>query len=123
LELGYVRDAELPSLYALADLFVFPSLLEGFGLPPVEAMACGCPVVATTVGSLPEVVGDAGLLVPPQDPQALAGAIRSLLDDDDLCRELGEQGRRRAVDAFDQARMVAHTLEVYDTHLAGERTP
>jgi glycosyltransferase involved in cell wall biosynthesis len=118
LELGYVPDADLPGLYALADVFVFPSLLEGFGLPPVEAMACGCPIVATTVGSLPEVVGEAGLLVPPQEPQALAGAILSLLDDDLLRRDLGEKGRRRAVSSFDQAQMVARTVEVYDAFLS-----
>jgi glycosyltransferase involved in cell wall biosynthesis len=113
LELGYVPDADLPRLYALAEVFAFPSLLEGFGLPPVEAMACGLPVVASTVGSLPEVVGDAGLLVPPQDPQALAKAIQSLLDDEALCRELGQRGRKRATSQFDQAQMVARTLDVY----------
>jgi glycosyltransferase involved in cell wall biosynthesis len=119
LELGYVADEDLPGLYALADLFVLPSLLEGFGLPPAEALACGLPVVASTAGSLPEVVGDAGRLVPPQDPEALAGAIQSLLADEALRRELGRRGRERAVREFDRARMVERTLAVYES-CAGE---
>jgi len=114
LELGYVPDADLPHLYAAADLFLFPSLLEGFGLPPVEAMACGLPVVGSAVGSLPEVVGDAGLLVPPRDPVALAGAIQSLLDDDSLRHDLADRGRARAVAQFDRAQMVSRTLGVYE---------
>ena len=121
LELDYVPDADLPCLYAAADLFVFPSLLEGFGLPPVEAMACGLPVVASAVGSLPEVVSDAGLLVPPRDPVALAGAIQSLLDDGALRHDLGQRGRLRAVAQFDRALMVSGTLDVYERVLAPER--
>src|SRR5262249_31892651 len=72
---GYVDDADLPALYSAAELFVFPSLYEGFGLPPLEAMACGTPVVTSNVSSLPEVVGDAALIVDPYDVEGLAAAI------------------------------------------------
>ena len=76
----YVADADLPALYSLADVFVFPlSCYEGFGLPPLEAMACGTPVVSSNAASLPEAVGDAGLLVPPDDPGASVAALRRLL--------------------------------------------
>ena len=76
--IGRVPDADLPALYSLADVFVFPSLYEGFGLPALEAMACGAPVIAANTSSLPEVVGDAGILVPPDDPAQWAGAIAGM---------------------------------------------
>jgi glycosyltransferase involved in cell wall biosynthesis len=84
--LNYVPEEHLPALYTLADVFVFPSLYEGFGLPPLEAMACGTPVVASDTSSLPEVIGDAGLMVPAQDTGALAEAIKRTLEDSDLSR-------------------------------------
>ena len=93
---GYVPDAELPIWYNAADLFVYPSLYEGFGLPPLEAMACGTPVIVSNVSSLPEVVGEAGLAVPPQDTQALADAIQTLLDDPERRQALREAGLARA---------------------------
>ena len=78
---GYVKDDDLPALYSGAELFVLPSLYEGFGLPVLEAMACGAPVVASNVSSLPEIAGDAGLLANPTDPADLARAmIRVLMD-------------------------------------------
>jgi len=93
---GYVDDVDLPALYTLADLFVYPSMYEGFGLPPLEAMACGTPVVASAASSLPEVVGEAGLLVPPTDTEALAGAIERALTDSELRAELREKGFAQA---------------------------
>jgi len=79
---GYLSDSEILSLYEEADVFVYPSLYEGFGLPVLEAMACGCPVIASNVSSLPEVVGEAGMLVDPYDVDALAQAISTVLQDD-----------------------------------------
>jgi Glycosyltransferase len=79
---GYVPDEDLPAIYSAADLFVFPSLYEGFGLPVLEAMACGTPVVCSNTSSLPEVAGDAALLVDPTDVRALAGAIERVLTDE-----------------------------------------
>jgi glycosyltransferase involved in cell wall biosynthesis len=93
---GYVSDAEMRSLYEEADVFVYPSLYEGFGLPVLEAMACGCPVIASNVSSLPEVVGDAGLLIDPYDVEALAHAISTVLADDDLKREMSKKGIAQA---------------------------
>jgi len=95
---GFVPDEGLPALYSGADLFVFPSLYEGFGLPVLEAMACGTPVVCSDTSSLPEVGGDAALLVPPDDAGALAAAMQRALQDQALraqMRALGlEQARR-----------------------------
>jgi glycosyltransferase involved in cell wall biosynthesis len=94
--LGYVADEHLPALYCLADLLVFPSLYEGFGLPPLEAMACGTPVITSDSSSLPEVVGEAGLMVPAQDPEALAEAIAMVLADPGLREDLVRKGLSRA---------------------------
>jgi glycosyltransferase involved in cell wall biosynthesis len=85
---GYVDEAELPAFYHLAEAFVFPSLYEGFGLGPLEAMACGTPVVCSNRSSLPEVVDEAGILVDPTDSTALATAIRRVLADDALRADL-----------------------------------
>ena len=74
---GFVPDKTLAVLYRLAAVFVFPSLYEGFGLPPLEAMASGTPVITSNVSSLPEVVGDAALLIDPYDPDAIADAMRA----------------------------------------------
>ncbi|MFB3066418.1 MAG: glycosyltransferase family 4 protein [Planctomycetota bacterium] len=94
--LGVVADADLPALYAHAAVFVQPSSYEGFGLTAAEAMVMGAPVVAANAGSLPEVVGDCALLVPPRDAKALAEALLRLLEDPQQARELGEAGRVRA---------------------------
>lgn len=93
---GYVPVEELPLLYALAEAFVFPSVYEGFGLPPIEAMACGAPVIASDAGALPEVTGDAVLRVPSGDARALAGAMRRLCDDRDLRACLSAKGLKQA---------------------------
>lgn len=94
--LGYVPDEDLPKLYNLAEVFVFPSLYEGFGLPPLEAMACGTPVITSESSSLPEVVGEAGLMVPADDRKALAEAMRELLSDRSLRDKLARRGVRQA---------------------------
>ena len=94
--LGFVRDEDLPGLYRLATVFAYPSLHEGFGIPPLEAMASGIPVVSSAVSSLPEVVGDAGLLVDPRSTEQLADALGSVFDDESLRRDLAARGRLRA---------------------------
>lgn len=94
--LGYQTEDTLAALYRLAAVFVFPSLYEGFGLPPLEAMASGTPVVVSNVSSLPEVVGDAGVLVDPYDPQSIAEGIHRVLDDGTLRQELIRRGLVRA---------------------------
>ncbi|MCA1645791.1 MAG: glycosyltransferase family 4 protein [Chloroflexi bacterium] len=86
---GYAADVDLPALYAAASVFAYPSLYEGFGIPPVEAMACGTPVVASTAGALPEVLGDAALLVDPYDETALADALRAAATDSGTLRRRG----------------------------------
>jgi glycosyltransferase involved in cell wall biosynthesis len=93
---GFVPDQTLAVLYRLAALFVFPSLYEGFGLPPLEAMASGTPVITSNVSSLPEVVGDAALLIDPYEPDAIAAAIERLLTDARLREDLRARGLKRA---------------------------
>lgn len=93
---GYVADEDLPPLYRAARAFVYPSLFEGFGLPPLEAMACGTPVVTSDVSSLPEVTGDAALLIDPTDEQALANALIEIVNNERLRAELREKGIAQA---------------------------
>jgi glycosyltransferase involved in cell wall biosynthesis len=90
--LGFVPVETLAALYRLAGVFVFPSLYEGFGLPPLEAMACGTPVVTSNVSSLPEVVGDAAFLIDPYDPDSIADGMRRVLTDGDLRESLRARG-------------------------------
>ena len=116
--LGYVPPADLPALYSAADLFVFPSLYEGFGLPALEALACGTPVVTSSVSALPEVVGDAALQVDPLDVEALAEAMERLLRDDGLRADLRERGLRRA-EEFSWERTARQTLAVYERATRG----
>jgi len=110
--LGYVPDDDLPALYGGADLFVYPSLLEGFGLPILEAMRCGCPVLTSTVSSLPEVAGDAALLVDPRDSEAIADGLARVARDSELRAVLVRRGLRRA-DNFSWTRTAELTLRVY----------
>lgn len=93
---GFVSEQELGEIYNLATLFVFPSVYEGFGLPVLEAMACGCPVVASSVASLPEVCGDAALLVDPLDEASIADGLSRLVAGESLRRELRRKGLERA---------------------------
>lgn len=109
---GFVADEDLPALYNLAELFVFPSLYEGFGLPPLEAMACGTPVVTSDRPSLPEVVGEAGLMVEATDSQALAEAMERVLMDENLRREMREKGLKQA-EKFTWDAAAEKLLEVY----------
>jgi len=110
--LGSVRNEELVYLYNAASLFVLPSFYEGFGLPPLEAMACGTPVIVSNVSSLPEVVGDAALLVAPDDVEGLAVAMARVLTDETLRNELRDKGLARAR-TFSWERAARETLAVY----------
>ncbi len=110
-ELDEVDDRTLRGLYRACEVFLFPSLYEGFGLPVLEAMACGAPVVASDRSSVPEVVGDAGLLADPLDADAMAGAVRRLQSDPALRAEMVTRGHRRA-SMFTWDRSAALTLDV-----------
>ena len=110
---GFVPDQTLAALYRLASVFVFPSLYEGFGLPPLEAMASGTPVVTSNVSSMPEVTGDAALLVDPYDTEAIAHGIRMALTDDTLRDDLRARGLKRARE-FSWARSAGRVRAIYD---------
>jgi glycosyltransferase involved in cell wall biosynthesis len=109
----YVPDADLPTYFAAADAFVLPTLLEGFGIPLVEAMAAGLPLVTTSGGSAGEVAGEAGLVVPPGDVQSLASALDRVLTEPELARQLSYAGWERARTLFKVERMVAAIDAVY----------
>lgn len=109
---GYVDDADLPALYSAATAFVYPSQYEGFGLPVLEAMACGAPVITSSFSSLPEVAGDAAILLDPNDMGALASALQRIVKDAKLRAELSGRGRERAK-LFTWERTAEKTLEVY----------
>jgi glycosyltransferase involved in cell wall biosynthesis len=111
--IGYVDEDDKSSLYELASLFVFPSFYEGFGLPPLEAMACGVPVIASTVFSLSEVVGDAGILVDPYNVNEIAGAMKAVLNDDVLRARLIEKGLKRS-EMFSWEKAARESLGVFD---------
>jgi glycosyltransferase involved in cell wall biosynthesis len=110
---GYIAEADKVAYYNLADIFVFPSLLEGFGMAVAEAMACGVPVVSSNAASLPEVVGEAGLLASPTDLIEFSQQILRLAQDSDLRRGLGEQGRLRVEENFSWAKAARTTLHAY----------
>jgi glycosyltransferase involved in cell wall biosynthesis len=110
---GRISSAAFVREYARAGVAVVPSVYEGFGLPAGEAMACGVPVIATTGGALPEVVGDAGILVPPRDTPALAAAIENLLDDPAKAAALGQRGYQRVQAHFTWQRAAEKTVAAY----------
>jgi glycosyltransferase involved in cell wall biosynthesis len=118
--LGYLEEDERQSLLGGASVLAYPSLYEGFGLPPLEAMAAGVPVVATAAGAVPEVVGDAAELVAPGDFEAMAAALARVIDDDALRAELVEAGRVRA-SSFTWASAAGSMMELYGAAAAGRR--
>jgi len=115
---GRLTREEMVKRYSAAKIAVVPSLYEGFGLPAAEAMACGVPVIATTGGALPEVVGDAGILVPPRNADALAAAIKQLLADKQAQQRMSEAGRKRVREKFSWEQAARKTLEVYQEVLS-----
>ena len=112
--LGFVSDQDLPNLYRAADAFVYPSLYEGFGMPPIEAMACGCPVICSTSGSLGEVVGNAAAIVDPQDINSIANQLILLATDKNRRDRLREAGFSRAKQ-FDWNHTALQTLTIYSS--------
>ncbi|MBT6053518.1 MAG: glycosyltransferase family 4 protein [Candidatus Scalindua sp.] len=114
--LGNVADEDLPNLYNCADLFVYPSLYEGFGLPPLEAMACGVPVITSNTSSLPEVVGDAGIMVDPTDVNSLFEKMCQILGDSELRHYMKNMGLERAK-LFSWRKTAKGIMEIYDDTL------
>ncbi len=109
---GYIPASDLPIMYNLAEFFVYPSLYEGFGLPPLEALACGTPVITSAVSSMPEHVGDCGFLVPPNDPNALSSAIQQLENDEEKRLLFRTKGPQQASN-FTWKRTAQQTLQLY----------
>ena len=116
-----IDDSELADLLASAEIAAVPSLYEGFSLPAVEAMSCGTPLVASRAGAIPEVVGDAGLLVPPGDSEQLAAGLAALFDDPAERRRLGAKGRDRVLERYSWAAVAAKTAAVYERAIAAHR--
>jgi glycosyltransferase involved in cell wall biosynthesis len=115
--LGPIPDEDLPGLYYGAEIFIFPSLHEGFGIPCLEAMACQVPVIASQSGAIPEVVDDAALLITePENPRSFADAILRLLNDHNLRKELVEKGFKRA-ELFNWSRLAEQVLNIYEQTL------
>lgn len=112
--LGYVEDCDLPAVYSGAVLLTLPALYEGFGLPPLEAMSCGTPVVVSNVSSMPEVVGDAGVLVDPLNVNSIAGGLLKVLIDPELRAKMSAEGLKQA-EKFDWSRTARRTLELLES--------
>jgi glycosyltransferase involved in cell wall biosynthesis len=111
---GYVPNFELPAIYSMAKIFLYPSLRESFGIPILEAMACGIPVITSNTSSMPEVAGDAALKIDPNKPEEIAKAIERLLDDSAMQTELSLKGLERARQ-FSWRNNAAKTLDIYKT--------
>lgn len=116
--IGFVDEPDLPSLYSLADAFVLPSLYEGFGIPLLEAMACGCPIVTSTAGSCPEVIDGAGVLVDPRDASEIAEGIYRVLSDKALRADVIAKGHQR-VAQFSWEKCAQETLDVLRSVVPG----
>ena len=111
---GFVPDEEIPHFYNMAELFLFPSIYEGFGIPALEALACGCPVITSKTGCTREVVGDAALLVDPYSPEDIASGMRRILEDDSLKQDLIERGLDRAKN-FSWEACASNTIKVFES--------
>jgi len=111
---GFVKDEDLPYIYNGASVFIYPSLYEGFGLPPLEAMACGVPVISSNLSSLPEVIGRAGILVDPQDEIAIAQAIKRLILHPKLAKKIAKQAQIRSK-KFSWSLAAHKTLKVFES--------
>jgi glycosyltransferase involved in cell wall biosynthesis len=109
---GYVTAEDKALWYAAATAFVYPSIYEGFGLPPLEAMACGTPVIVSNAASLPEVVGNAGMLIAPEDVNSWTAALRRVWDDTAYRAELADRGKRQAAQ-FTWRETARQTLNAY----------
>ena len=118
---GFVPDEEIPKFYNLAELFLFPSIYEGFGIPILEAMACGCPVITSMTGCAPEVAGGAGVLVDPYDPDDIAYSIKRIVEDPTYRQTLVERGLEH-VKSFGWDRCAAQTLEVFESCMYSEKS-
>lgn len=113
---GYVEQKDSPLLMSGAIAFVFPSLYEGFGMPPLEAMACGTPVITSKTTSLPEVVGDVGILIDPEDIEELSDAMEQMMDNEELREKLKKAGQKRAA-KFTWKKSAEILMDVYRSAL------
>jgi glycosyltransferase involved in cell wall biosynthesis len=117
---GYVVNTDLPAIYSMCDVFLYPSLRESFGIPMLEAMACGAPVITSNTSSMPEVAGTAAVLVDPYRPEEITSAIIRILNDQELRTELTSKGYSRAAD-FSWASMAEHVRKIYQEVGGGNR--
>ncbi len=114
---GFIKEVDLAAVYSAASVFVFPSLYEGFGLPPLEAMACGTPCVVSNSSSLPEVTGRAAMLFNPTSVEQFVECMTRVMEDEDLYEKLRREGLRQSA-LFSWNKAAAQTLEVYRAALA-----
>lgn len=117
---GYVPDEDLPGLYNTADLFVYPSIYEGFGLPPLEAMACGTPVITSNTSSFPEIVQNSGIMVDPHDVDGLSNRMLEVLKNENLRKDLSEKGLIRAKQ-FSWEKCAEEILKIFDNVISNKK--